>query len=136
MSAVSDRRARIVALVAFAAAVCLLVAGIVMWRQMSSQPSCPPHTFCVPLEPAYRLHPLRAVLLWAAAALCAGVGVSAWLTTLRGRRRPRMPGLDRRSLMRAGYSAIDSGPVLPPPIARPFRISTASVGMHSTSTAR
>jgi hypothetical protein len=93
MPGTSGRRRPIAAWVACAAALCLVVAGIIVWRQMSTQVSCPPHAFCGPLEPAHRLHPLRAELLWAGAGLCAGLGVWAWLTTLRDRRGPRLPGL-------------------------------------------
>jgi hypothetical protein len=90
---VTDRHRRIVAWVAFAAAACLLVAGTVVWRQMSSWPPCPSNAFCAPVVPAYRLHPLRAELLWAAGGLCVAVGIWASLTTLRGRRIPRTPDL-------------------------------------------
>jgi hypothetical protein len=91
---VSDRHRRLVASVAFAAAACLLVAGTVVWRLMSSPPPCPANAMCVLAEPAYRLHPLRAELLWAAGGLCVAAGIWASLTTLRGRRRmARTPGL-------------------------------------------
>lgn len=89
---VSDLRRWIVSCAAFAAAACLLVAGTIVWRQMSPQSSCSANAFCALAGPAYRLHPLRAELLWAAGGLCAVVGLCLLLTTMRGRPMPRIAG--------------------------------------------
>jgi hypothetical protein len=55
----------------------LILAGVVVWRQMSALPYCPPGVPCplMPLmPPPHRLHPVRAEALWAAGVLCLGVG--------------------------------------------------------------
>lgn len=69
-------------------AAALLVAGVVTWRMMSTPvllPSCWPNSPCS-LSPSlgspYRLHPLRAELLWSASAvfalLAVGSGFRQW----------------------------------------------------------
>jgi predicted small integral membrane protein len=75
---------------AFAASIFLLVAGVVVWREMSPPPMCPPNAFCAfHLFSPRRLHPLRAELLWAASAAFAVVGACV---TVRVARRPRFFG--------------------------------------------
>jgi hypothetical protein len=73
-------RSRLVPALAALAAIACLVAGAVTWRMFSgppAQPPCPAGTLCgYALPPApYRLHPLRAELLWAASAALALVAV-------------------------------------------------------------
>ena len=70
-------------------AILLLVAGLVVWHQMSTLAGPPVMSGALYLylpEP-YRLHPLRAELLWGASAAFAAIGVWA---CLQATRRPRL----------------------------------------------
>ena len=86
-----DRRRLVVAVLAFAS-LALAVAGVVVWREMSpslaelaARCSSRRELGCGFAFPApYRLHPLRAELLWAAAAVTALLAV---VQTLRLSRR-------------------------------------------------
>lgn len=82
-------RPRVVAGLAFVTAIVLFVAGLVVWRQMSTLAGPPVMSgalyFRLP-EP-YRLHPLRAEILWAASAAFAVIGVWVSMPTAR---RPRL----------------------------------------------
>ena len=86
-----DRRRLVIAVLALTS-LALAVAGVVVWREMS--PSLAALTArcarertlgCgIAFPPPYRLHPLRAELLWAAAAV---TGLVAARQTLRPSRR-------------------------------------------------
>ncbi len=86
-----DRRRVLAALLAFAA-LALAIAGVVVWREMSPSIAdlaarCSSRAlldcgFAYP--PPHRLHPLRAELLWTAAAI---VGLLAVGRTVRARAR-------------------------------------------------
>ena len=86
-----DRRRLVVAVLAFTS-VALAVAGVVVWREMSpsiaalaARCSARRELGCgIAFPPPYRLHPLRAELLWAAAAV---TGLVAAGQTLRPSRR-------------------------------------------------
>jgi hypothetical protein len=71
--------------IASVAAAALFVAGVIEWRMFSTLPACPADAFCGAPPPVYRLHPLRAELLWAASAV---FGLLAGSTRWRARRRP------------------------------------------------
>jgi len=73
----------LVPLIALVAATGLFIAGVVTWRMMSPDfLSWPTHRSLAPGRPPYRLHPLRAELLWAASGFVAlaalGLGVWQW----------------------------------------------------------
>ena len=72
-------------------AIVLFVAGLVVWRQTSTLAGRTGMSGALYLhlpEP-YRLHPLRAELLWAVSAVFAAIGV--WVR-LRTATRPRLSG--------------------------------------------
>jgi hypothetical protein len=72
---------------AAAIAICLFIAGVVVWRMMPPQPSpplCPAHALCGFLpESSHRLHPVRAELLWAASGLFSIIALSSALRSWR-----------------------------------------------------
>jgi len=79
------RRGWLLLVVAVLVSVALFVAGVVVWRMTATPllvPPCPAHTTCS-LEPtpgvSYRVHPLRAEMLWAASAVSASIAVGAGL---------------------------------------------------------
>jgi hypothetical protein len=57
-------------LILAAVGLALVVVGVIVWRQMSAVPPCPPGTFCATTEPPHRLHPLRAEALWVVGGVC------------------------------------------------------------------
>ena len=69
-----------------AAAVCF-VAGLIVWRQMSQPPVCSGGYLCALYGPPFRLHPLRAELLWGASL---GFGLLAMWSALRVVRQSRL----------------------------------------------
>ena len=81
-----DRRRLLIAVLAFTS-LALAVAGLVVWREMSPSIAAltarcaSRHTLGCGLAfpPPYRLHPLRAELLWAAAAVTGLVAVALTL---------------------------------------------------------
>ena len=70
--------------------VALLLIGLVVWREMSSTPVCPPGTFCPPYGPPHRLHPLRAEALWALGGICL-VAAACWAASGASRGRAAKP---------------------------------------------
>jgi hypothetical protein len=57
--------------------VAVLLAGLAVWREMSSTPVCPPGWLCALYGPPHRLHPLRAEVLWAFGVACL-VAAACW----------------------------------------------------------
>jgi hypothetical protein len=83
------RRPWLIPLTTFVAAITLFVAGIVVWRMLSTPlaPKCPTVVLgpCLTSVPPHRLHPLRAEVLWAASAVFALIAAG---TGGRARRGP------------------------------------------------
>ncbi|MGH3427231.1 MAG: hypothetical protein ACRDQZ_06645 [Mycobacteriales bacterium] len=87
MTRMTQRRPWLIPVIASVAAAALLVAGVVVWRMYSHPSPCEVdhRPFFCGGSPVYRLHPLRAELLWAASALLAVASIGIWV---RQRRRP------------------------------------------------
>jgi hypothetical protein len=68
---------------AFIAAVVCFVAGLIVWSQMSQPPVCSSGYLCALYGPPYRLHPLRAELLWGASAAFALLAIWSTLLVVR-----------------------------------------------------
>ncbi len=83
-----DRRHLLAAALAFTS-LALAIAGLVVWREMSPPFADFPdgHRLLVAFPPPYRLHPLRAELLWAAASVTGLIAVGLTLRPYAGRDR-------------------------------------------------
>ena len=92
-------RRLVIAILLLAAAMALAIAGVVTWRMTSMYPPaprCPANSLCYDALPQYpyRLHPIRAELLWAAGAACLIAAVAISGGRRLGRPRPARPVID------------------------------------------
>jgi hypothetical protein len=86
-----DRRRLVAGLLAFGS-LAFAVAGLVVWREMSLSwgtlaARCSGTLGCAVFPPQYRLHPLRAELLWAAASVTGLIAVGLTVRPYIGRER-------------------------------------------------
>jgi hypothetical protein len=75
-------------LILAAVGLALVVAGVVVWGQVSAVPACPDGYLCALVSDArHRVHPLRAEALWVVGGLCL-VAAACWAARV-SRLRPK-----------------------------------------------